>query len=544
MQTLAYLLPLLTRLRPWAFKTRTKKPQVLVIAPTQELCMQVLRVARHLVPSHTKSILPVVGGANPARQREALVDHKPCMLVGTPGRLVKVWQKIGPRLGSFSPLPTLLPLPEGQLQWQQQELSQQLADQQQFELQQHDGGNFVQHTGKPVLVLEEADKLMIMDDFKELLAMLQAQYSPGSQSVVSARRAADINSSSQPSPMKTILGNFQVVLVSASINHKTLAASSVWVGSNPVMITSRHSMPAAASSQWMQQQQAGMPPQPRAAEIAGVMQTGLARNAEQPSLSDSLAKLKRGSHKYQKKAELQQAIQMMPSNLQHQVCTYEDRMYRLERTLLQLLVAYVSVGKKVLIIPGAGANVAELHYNLSQMALNTKDVHRCHHLWGPGWYQWGVPAEQQGGSALQVFHTHGNHPANWRMNTLRKFNNGEVRVLVVTDAFSQGLDFKDVDVVIQAKALAPSLKNYAHRAGRAGRMGRPGTMLSVIPKERLGALKAQIRKLKVQLQEVEIVRSAGKLQLMPRAVLETQRLFSDAGAGRQIDKRHPASQRM
>jgi superfamily II DNA/RNA helicase len=35
--------------------------QVLVMCPTQELCMQVLRAARDLLPSHRTKVQPLVG---------------------------------------------------------------------------------------------------------------------------------------------------------------------------------------------------------------------------------------------------------------------------------------------------------------------------------------------------------------------------------------------------------------------------------------------------------------------------------------------------
>jgi superfamily II DNA/RNA helicase len=48
-------------------------PQALVVAPSQELAMQIVRVAQALLPAEAKQqVQQCIGGANPYRQREAL----------------------------------------------------------------------------------------------------------------------------------------------------------------------------------------------------------------------------------------------------------------------------------------------------------------------------------------------------------------------------------------------------------------------------------------------------------------------------------------
>jgi len=65
--------------------------QVLVIAPSQELAMQIVRVARSLLPEQARSaVQQLIGGANPQRQRDALLEHRPIIVVGTPGRLCEM----------------------------------------------------------------------------------------------------------------------------------------------------------------------------------------------------------------------------------------------------------------------------------------------------------------------------------------------------------------------------------------------------------------------------------------------------------------------
>ncbi|HSI03511.1 MAG TPA: DEAD/DEAH box helicase [Myxococcota bacterium] len=81
-KTLAYLLPLLQRMRgDEAFR-------LLVLAPSPELAIQILRVAEAFAgPGITGASL--VGGANPDRQRERLKKH-PRVIVGTPGRVIEM----------------------------------------------------------------------------------------------------------------------------------------------------------------------------------------------------------------------------------------------------------------------------------------------------------------------------------------------------------------------------------------------------------------------------------------------------------------------
>lgn len=80
-KTLAYLLPLLQRVRADATF------RVLVLAPSPELAIQILRVVEAFGgPGVTSASL--VGGANPDRQRERLKKH-PRVIVGTPGRVIE-----------------------------------------------------------------------------------------------------------------------------------------------------------------------------------------------------------------------------------------------------------------------------------------------------------------------------------------------------------------------------------------------------------------------------------------------------------------------
>jgi ATP-dependent RNA helicase CshB len=60
-----------------------------VVAPSQELAMQICRVAQSLLPRDSRTaVQQAIGGASLRRQADAIVDHQPLMVVGTPGRIV------------------------------------------------------------------------------------------------------------------------------------------------------------------------------------------------------------------------------------------------------------------------------------------------------------------------------------------------------------------------------------------------------------------------------------------------------------------------
>lgn len=82
-KTAAFSLPLLSRLQ-----TKTKMPQMLVLAPTRELAIQVSEAmqtyARHMKGFH---VLPIYGGQSMGIQLRQL-QRNPQVIVGTPGRIL------------------------------------------------------------------------------------------------------------------------------------------------------------------------------------------------------------------------------------------------------------------------------------------------------------------------------------------------------------------------------------------------------------------------------------------------------------------------
>lgn len=63
-----------------------KQTQGLIVAPSQELAMQIVEVIREWTAGTDITVQQLIGGANSARQIEKL-KKKPTIVVGTPGRL-------------------------------------------------------------------------------------------------------------------------------------------------------------------------------------------------------------------------------------------------------------------------------------------------------------------------------------------------------------------------------------------------------------------------------------------------------------------------
>ena len=74
---------------------------------------------------------------------------------------------------------------------------------------------------------------------------------------------------------------------------------------------------------------------------------------------------------------------------------------------------------------------------------------------------------------------HGDIPQTARERTLKKFRDGQMRVLVATDVAARGLDIDDVDVVFNYD-IPEENEYYIHRVGRTGRARRHGVAFSLV----------------------------------------------------------------
>jgi len=82
---------------------------------------------------------------------------------------------------------------------------------------------------------------------------------------------------------------------------------------------------------------------------------------------------------------------------------------------------------------------------------------------------------------------HGNKAQNQRVNAVRRFKEGETRVLIATDIIARGIDIDDVSHVINYD-LPTIPEHYIHRIGRTGRADKDGIAISFISDLETGLL--------------------------------------------------------
>ncbi|QSX06378.1 DEAD/DEAH box helicase [Sedimentibacter sp. zth1] len=84
---------------------------------------------------------------------------------------------------------------------------------------------------------------------------------------------------------------------------------------------------------------------------------------------------------------------------------------------------------------------------------------------------------------------HGDINQAQRLDTLNKFNNGLVDVLIATDVAARGLDIKEVEAVINFD-IPVKEDYYVHRIGRTGRAGREGLSFTLLTNKEMSKLRA------------------------------------------------------
>lgn len=107
-----------------------------------------------------------------------------------------------------------------------------------------------------------------------------------------------------------------------------------------------------------------------------------------------------------------------------------------------------------------------------------------------------------------------------REQTMRKFRNRELKVLIATDVSARGIDVPNVEYVINYD-LPDSSENYVHRVGRTGRGREKGQAVSFCSSEEKEQLALIEESLGKKIQRIEI--SKGDYQL----VLDTTEDTSD-----------------
>ncbi|XP_051137359.1 DEAD-box ATP-dependent RNA helicase 47A isoform X1 [Andrographis paniculata] len=95
-----------------------------------------------------------------------------------------------------------------------------------------------------------------------------------------------------------------------------------------------------------------------------------------------------------------------------------------------------------------------------------------------------------------------------RSTILKRFKNGDVRVLLTNELSARGLDIPECDLVVNLELPTDSI-HYAHRAGRTGRLGRIGTVVTICEEPEVFVVKKMQKQLGVVMQACEF--AEGKL---------------------------------
>ena len=89
---------------------------------------------------------------------------------------------------------------------------------------------------------------------------------------------------------------------------------------------------------------------------------------------------------------------------------------------------------------------------------------------------------------------HGDRSQSQRTHALAAFTAGRAQALVATDVVARGIHIDDVPCVVHFDPPADAT-TYVHRSGRTGRVGREGIVVSLVPDELRGDIRAMQRAL-------------------------------------------------
>lgn len=91
-----------------------------------------------------------------------------------------------------------------------------------------------------------------------------------------------------------------------------------------------------------------------------------------------------------------------------------------------------------------------------------------------------------------------------RQNLLNNFNKGKLKILVTTDLFTRGMDFREVSHIFNMD-LPLNKTDYLHRAGRTGRMGKSGLVINIVRDREKFILYKMMKNLNIKVTPIQMI---------------------------------------
>lgn len=200
------------------------------------------------------------------------------------------------------------------------------------------------------------------------------------------------------------------------------------------------------------------------------------------------------------KEEMDRIFDLLPAKRQNLLfsATLSPEMKDIERVLLHepVVVNIIPEAEEVVLINHSAYAVnVEQKGPLLRYVIKTLDLQQVL-VFTSSVYQADLVADKLRKNGIFASAIHGDKSQGARMDALRNFKEGKVRVLVATDLLARGIDIDCLPCVINYE-LPRSPKDFVHRVGRTGRADNPGQAITFVTPEDMHHFKVILKKAKL-----------------------------------------------